>query len=349
MNRHINQEIMNQSKDKTIDYVLSEITVKPKNSFLTKTRIFLFSMTSVVILIVVLLSIPSTSAPQPVLTQQYESEAIAEVSYLTANLLFSTATISETSHMNLSTVYNLSDEETEFEENEEMINLYFDTLRVFLEEDLFSETVQVEVSEDDPNTYIITFQSLGDIYELVVTFTERNFTGTLEVNQVIYQVSGKVEESDTEFNLTFEAEKDESYMKVEYKTEAKENEVEHKYEITQNVNNTEYKKEVKVSREQNEFKVEITENQNQYQLKKETEDGQNQYKLEYNIEGINGEAIITESSNANGETTYQYQIKEGSVEKDITKGKPESNNGNSSNNGNNQQYIGVQKSKEFTT
>lgn len=332
MNRYINEERMNQSKEKSIDVVIEKIKQKPRTRFLSRTRSLVLTSLTLLIILVVMISTPTTPE-NPITISAYESNRIAEISYITSSLIGSNIALSNTDTVFLSTSQKTVDTDTEFENNDEAINVYFDMLRVFLEEDLLDESITYTVSEEDPNTQVITFSILEIAYQLIVTFDNNQFTGTLQVEDTIYQVSGTLESTDEEFKLVIKAVNGDDYVNITFKSET-ENEVEKKYEVKQRINSVETEQEIKISIEENEKSVDIKDGQNQYKLKKELEDGQLQYKLQYQINGVNGEAIITEAENSNGEIIYNYQIKEGNKEKEINHGKPDYTHDDDDNEGN---------------
>ncbi|AIO18403.1 hypothetical protein KQ51_00520 [Candidatus Izimaplasma bacterium HR1] len=326
MNRRIDETRMNESRDKSIDFVLCSIAPKTtRQPFFTRTRTMLLSTFVLIIALVVMFVIPNTNTPgTPVTINAYESERIAEVTYLTTSLIGSNIVLSNTDMMLLDNniIITADNETTEFEDNDELINLYFDTLRVFLEDDLFQNSITTTISEDDPNTHIITFSIQEIEYVLTVTFLNNTFSGTLSVGGVTYDVTGKLEESIDELKLELEAVNGDDYVHIEFVSEQDENEIERKYQIHERINNVEKEQEIKVSLEENEYQIEIKDGENEYRLEKEMEGSEYQYKLEYKINGIEGEAIITESVDVNGNIVYQYQIKEGSNEKEIEHGRP---------------------------
>lgn len=330
MNRMIDENRMNESKERTIEAVLQSVKRPTRRTVFEKYRLTFITGFALVALAIFTFVIPPNGNYTDV--KAYQSETIAEVSYLTSSLISSNLIVKNTDILYLSNDYLIEDT-TQFEENDNVINLYFNTLKVFLEDDLFSSSVVTTVSDTDPNTYIITFQAEQETFVLTITFNQEQFTGTLEVNGDTYDVTGVLEDTPSEFKLVLAAENETSAIEIEYKTERKEAETQHQYQIRQDVNGTVQTKEIKVSRELTGYKVEIKENENQYQLKKEQEGTEFQYKLEYSLNGTTGEAIIQESVDQDGNVSYSYQIKEGSIEKEIIKGKPE-NPGNNNGKGN---------------
>ena len=346
INRKIDTSRMNQSKEKTMDYVLNAIS-KEKQTLnpWVKQRTLLLSTFVLFIALVVLLTSPNIAPPgtNPITISAYESEKIAEISYITTSFIGSSIYISNPLLMHLA-----NGDITEFEDNDELVNLYFDTLRVFLEVDVFSESVTVTNVDDHPNSVIILFTVDEVVYELHITFDENDFFGTLIIAGINYEVIGSLEDTDTEFKLFFEAKNGLDFVHIEYESEEKKDELEAKYQVHQRINNIETEKEIKIKNEDDESSVEITEGTNEYQLVKEFENGEFHYKLQYKINEVEGEAIIKEQTDIHGNTTYNYQIKEGDKEKELNQNKPDYDydeddeedeednnpNGNSNQNGN---------------
>lgn len=336
MKRRIDEVKMNQAKERTMELVMNTITKKPRFSFrIPRLRVAIASMTLFVIALVVMLNTPNPINPdQDIVINAYESEKIAEISYLTSSLIGSSIQVSDPYLMKLGYTF-LTEETTSFEDNDEQINLYFDILKVFLEEDVLDSDVIVTVSEENPKAQMIEFSIEGIAYVLEVEFLETNFTGTLSLNGIEYQVEGVYEEEGQELKFNMKAVSGDNYVQIDFKTENKDDETEVKYEIQQRYQGVESSKEVKVSNEQNEQKVVIKEENNEYTLKKETEDNGIKYKLEYRIDEVEGEAVITETIDSQGNVQYNYSINENGITKQIEHGKPERDNNPGNNNSGN--------------
>jgi hypothetical protein len=320
MNRNIDESRMNRSKEKTMEYVLNTISKEtPTVNSWFKPRILMMSPLVLIIALVIMLTLPNNNPPgtNPITISAYESEKIAEISYITTSFIGASVSVNNSLLLSLAV-----GETTEFEDNDELVNLYFDTLRVFLEDDVFSDSLTVTYVEDDPNSVIILFTVEETSYELHVTFDGSDFSGTLVIAGVIYDVFGNLEDTEEKMNLSFEAKNGQDIVSIEYESEQKSDEIETKYQVHQRIGNVESNKEIKVSQEGNENSVEIKEGNNEYKLAKEMEDGQCQYKLEYKINSVEGEAVIKEQTDVNGNTTYNYQVKEGDTEKEYNQNKP---------------------------
>ncbi len=318
LKRELDLEIVEQAKERSINAVMMEISIPSRKplikAILKPTLVPLFT----VLLILAIALSPRTTTDNPTIINAFESQKYAEITYLSASLIESTTTISTGNIVKLGFL-----DLTEFEDNEELINLYFDTLKVFLEEDNFLSNTTITTLDNHEFQTLISFEENSVTYNFYITIDEDGvIEGLLVINDITYQVEGTTEEDKESLKIELQAKKGSDYITIEYETENKE-EQEIKYQIQTSINGVETNKEVKVSKENDESKVEITEGANEYELKKELEDGQYKYKLQYKINEIEGEAIITEEIDSNGLVQYQYQIKEGNEEKIIDKNKPD--------------------------
>ena len=294
LNRNIDEQRMNESKMNTIDYVMETISVtKEKRFSLSFTKLRLALMLSIIVIAVVSILVldPFSTTPPapsaPVVLTTFETEKLAELSYLSGRLIASSFSVN-----NQSSLMRLGDyDETEFEANIDEFNTYFDMLKVFLDDDAFSNSVTVTSLEEGDYDTSIEFYVDGKLYTFLVIVIDDEISGQLTINSQVFSVEGKYEETDTELSMELIASSGNDYIKIKYKTE-NEDEIEKKYEIEQYIDGIERIKEIKVSIENDEQKVEITEDNDSYELKKEIEDTIVVYKLSYEIDGVEGEVEI---------------------------------------------------------
>lgn len=325
--RNIDEKRMNKSKAKTIDFVMNEIDFSAKKRFVLSFRTLALVMSVLVIAIVtsiVLDPFSSTPSQEPIVLTTFETEKLAELSYISGRLIASTFVLDNPS-INLqlsnpiaqsSIMFLSDDEETELETNIDEFNIYFDMLKVFLDTDTFSNAVTVTpITEGEYDTSIEFFVD-GKRYTFLVIVIENDITGELTINDQVFDVVGTYEETDVELSMEITASSGSNYINIKYKTE-NEDELEKKYEIEQFIDGILRTKEIKVSIEEGEEKVEINENEDTYELEKEIEDSGVVYKLTYKIDGVEGEAEICESINDLGETIYSYRISEGDKVKEL--------------------------------
>ncbi len=318
-NREMNPMYVEESKQRTIQAVMSRIE-PVHSSFGIKSILRLAIVPALILLValIVLLNSPNEVSPinQPI--SAFESEKLAEISYISGSFIGANLTVA-----NPTLQFLAVGDETEFETENETINLYFDTLRVFLDED-FDSLVTITELTDEAFDYKITFEVHDRVYDFYLSIDDEIITGELQIGTQVFTVSGSIEETETETSFTIEAINGTDFVHVEYKYESEvQAETEANYQIQSRINGVETQQEIKVSFEANEQKVEITDGNNEYTLQKEIEDDVVQYKLEYRINDVDGEAIIIESEGVDGTITYSYQVKEGDVEKEIENQKPQ--------------------------
>lgn len=316
LNRVFNETKMNESKTRTIDFVMEEIIVEKRRQFSFNKRLML-SMSLTIFLVLIMLSINTGSNGPGTSTYVLNAASISRVSeatYITGNLL-----ASET-FVNSSMLQMLSDDDSfDFETDIDEFNKYFDVLKVFLDDDPIDIPEITEyVGEDYQNT--IRYMVEGNEYVFHVNYDGEKVIGELIVGTIVYQVTGTIIETKDDTSVDIESRSGSNYIKLKYVKEQS-TETETKYEIESNINGVYREKEIKVERGLEESSVEIHENENEYSLKKELEDSGVVYKLEYKIGTVEGEAEITEHI-SNGVKQYAYNIEEDGKQKEIDKDNP---------------------------
>jgi hypothetical protein len=299
---------------------MNKINERSRYSILRKVyRVSLVPTLLLLIALVMILSPTGDNPPDNTITlSAFESQKLAEISYISSSLIGATIIVDNTLFARLAT-----GDTTEFEDNDEQINLYFDTLKVFLEDENFYDSVTVTVLlEGSEFDQLIEFELNGNIYQFYITIEDGVITGELTIGIKTFAVTGTFEETTEELKIVLEATNGNDYINIEYKTES-EDEIESNYQIQQRINGIESSKEIKISIEDEESKVEIKEGQNEYTLQKEIEDGVVQYKLEYKINGTEGSATISEQVDVDGNVSYNYRVSEGDEEKDVHHNKPD--------------------------
>lgn len=313
MNRTIHQTQLLESKNKTINFVMDEIDSYAKKSIFSFHTYKYVLTTLILIIAVVIVGLTQTNNPTipntGVVLGHYESQRIAEVSYISGSLISHSFTVSN--RMFLSDL-----EESEFEGNIQEFNLYFDMLQAFLNDGNFED--QITVTELEESEYITQITFMEDNQEFIIHLnqTEEVIEGVLITNGQTFELIGTLKETETELQIKLKASNGNDYIEIEYKIES-DDEIERKYEIKQNINGIYKEKEIKVEFGETETKVEITENEDSYELKSEVEEGQLVYKLEYKIGESEGEVTIIPFEDEFGNITYQYIIDEGDYHKEI--------------------------------
>lgn len=343
--RNIDDNKMNESRSRSLDFVMNEISQEKRIFNLRKTIRFTFA--PILLLIFGFILIGTNLDQQTdgfVNLSASSSETLAELSYLSSSFISSNTALSNN---NLTFISN--EDTTEFENEEEQINIYFDILKVFLEDNSLEDSIVITDLDNSDYEQLLSFTIDGTVFDFYITIKDELLEGELLVDNIVYILSGKYIVNENEVNISLEAHNNDDYVIIEYKNDNQEENTT-KYTIKERYQGVEFDKEIKVSKELNESKVDIIENNKSYTLKKSTENGNNKYKLQYDIDGTEGEAIITESVDHEGNISYGYEVKEGNNEKVITKEKPEvpdtgnsgqdddkGNNGNGGRNQNNQE------------
>lgn len=161
-----------------------------------------------------------------------------------------------------------------------------------------------------------------------------------EANEEESENEEEVDEEENETKMVLIATNGEDTLKVVYKTETEEDETTTKFYLEQTIDGVMREIQLKISEEEDEFKVDIKDGENEFTFKREVEEEGTVYKLTYTVDGVSGTVKIIETVDENGETVYEYQIKEGNIEKNTERGKPE-NKGKGNNNGNNNSNTGL--------
>lgn len=335
-NRYIDENKMNESKAKTIDFVMNEINVSARRKFGLSFPKFALTLTVLVIVAISILVLNPFGSnvpipdPKPIVLTKFETEKLAELSYISGRLIAANLSLDkDLFYSQLSNPYVQSsltmldiDDPTEFETNINEFNTYFDMLKIFLEEDTFRNAITItSITESDYDTQIEFFVD-GKLYTFLVIVIDEEITGELTINSQVFDVVGTYEETDKELKLELTASSGSDYIKIKYQTES-EDEIEKKYEIEQNIGGVLKVKEIEVTLEIGEETVEITENNDSYKLKKEMEDTTVIYRLTYKIDEQEGEAAIYETIDINGATVYSYQITEGDKYKEVELNDPD--------------------------
>ena len=319
LQRDIDPIRLEQAKQRTMTAVMERIQPTQPSPYWRRFLRPVLIPTMVLAFVLAVLFFPRGNTPidNPVDINAYNAEKLAELTYLSGNFIGANLTVS------IPDLTFLADTgETEFEQEDVKINFYFDTLRLYLEGIDFTQVVQAEELVDSEFDYLITFELNGKSYEFYVTLDGTNLTGELIVNGIVFTVTGKMEEKSNETSFELEAINGNNYVRIEYEYEV-EDEIESEYRVHSRINGVETEQVIKVSHENDESEVEITDGDNEYKLKREVENGVTTYKLEYKINNVEGEARITETTDINGKSIFQYSVKEGDIEKDIERGKPD--------------------------
>jgi len=317
LNRKVDTNKLEFSKQRTIDYVMTKINEKKSIWSIFKPIKLKFVMTALTVVLLIAVAIITNLNPSSITPtlSEVKTKKLVETSYISATIIANTA-ITATNTTPLSFV-QLADNETEFEKNITDFNRYFDMLKVFIDEENFSDMAIIEEIEDMEYQYKLSYSVDNKEYVIYLSVNEKNeINGEITISGKTMTLEGRIEDKNDEFSLELVARKGKDFIVIEYESEF-EDEIQKKYYIKQDINGVYIEKEVTVEIEDDETKVEIKEGNNSYKLEKYLENGVTIYYLEYEVNNLEGEAFITETNDQFGKTTYSYNIKESGIEKDI--------------------------------
>lgn len=248
----------------------------------------------------------------------------------------------------LSTNENTLEIESELDE----VNIYFDKLKVFMDEGIesvlnISEQTSTMEGYDTEITYAIEDVTYTIYYSFIDELTEKDVVptsnntdnedddeveldeeqefkleGLMIIDGIEYQLTGANEIEDDEQKMWFKT-IDTNNTGNEVKVVIKNENEEQKFEINTKIDGVEKMSKIKFEKEDNETKVELKfqngDQESSYKFKKEIEDDKTVYKFEYEVDGVDGEVKIFEITDELGNVTYKYQIDEDGKTKDIEK------------------------------
>jgi hypothetical protein len=203
--------------------------------------------------------------------------------------------------------YNNLEDKDEFEDDDD--DLYEDDDD---DDDLYEDD---DEEEDDEDLDDLSFKNLSETTTEAPTTEEP----TTEVDGSS-GVTTEVEDGDDdekEEKMVLIATNGENTIKMTYKTETEAGEVETKFEMETLINGIEKEISIVIKVENKEYKVEVEDGDNSYEFKREIEKDGIKYKLEYQVNGVEGEIEIFETTNELGETIYIYEIEEEGKNKEV--------------------------------
>ncbi|ERJ12142.1 hypothetical protein [Haloplasma contractile] len=239
-----------------------------------------------------------------------------------------------------------TDENLEIESELDEVNNYFNKLKAFMDQGLDSAiTINEQTSTHEDYDKEMTYTINGNEYTVYFSLEseteededgdeeaeleEQSFilSGMIVIEGVEYTIVGEKEIEGNESEMWFETTDDETgnYVYVEIANESGEQ----YFAIETEIDGIEKSAELQFEQEKDETKVELelydNDIESYYELSKETENGKSVYKLEYEINNTEGEVIITEVTDEDGNTSYNYNIKENGNTKDLEIGDDEEN------------------------
>jgi len=324
ISRKVDYKQLEEAKAKSVDVVLGKIRNESK-TYGFRFYKYMFSTLLAVAILVVVITLPRGDYDNPNIISAFESERLAEITYVASSFISSDVVTQSSSVLFLS-----NEETTEFENHDDLINFYFDTLKVFLDNDGLGDTVQVVNLSDSEYDQLISFSIDNEDYNFYITLKGNEILGSLVIRDYELSLSGEIEDVEGEFKIIINATQGNSFISLTYITEIK-NDTEIEYSLIQNIDGIEKNKTIKLSIEEDEKKVEIKDGNSEYSLKKEFDDGNFQYNLRYSINDISGNATISEETDINGNQKYVYNVSEQGKEVTVEHGKPANKNDNGNN------------------
>jgi len=318
LNRDFDETRIEMAKVKTIDNVMERIN--QKRSFLSwfslpKLRVAIVTM-SLAILAVVIFATSANNPTTPPVLSEFQTKKLVETSYMSATIISNVVADSITP-LAYTTLLAIDNNETEFEKSIDQFNYYFNMLKAFIDDDSFIDNALVEeLTESDYDYRISYFVDNKEYVFLLKVNDDDTITGQLTIGTKTMIIEGKIKDEANEYKMEIVAKSNQDYIKIEYKTET-DDETVREYQIQEYINGVETEKEVKIEIEGDEVKVEIQEGENEYLLQQYLRNGSTTYYLEYQVNGLEGEAYITESLDVNGKTIYSYHIEEDGKERDL--------------------------------
>ncbi|MCK5731546.1 MAG: hypothetical protein KAH13_00860 [Tenericutes bacterium] len=316
-NRYIDEQKLNNSKQQSINFVMEKVLyIKEKRNIFSNFKVVGASLTlALVVVLSYFMFLSNPTLPIPELSE-FSQEKIVETSYLTGNVLAHSVNQATTlSAMSLSFMYVI-DSETEFEQDIDNFNLYFDMLTVFIDDTDFNKNVSIEYLDGIEYDVLISYVIDSNIYAFYLKIDNTILSGVISINQKEYIVKGELVDLENNFSLKLKAESIDDYIEIEYQTETKE-ETQKQFHIEQNINGVYLEREIQIKYADNLVKIEISDGNGEYKLEQFSTGDVTVYYLEYNINDSEGEVFITESVDEFNNTQYHYDITEEGIEKEF--------------------------------
>ncbi len=313
-NRYIDEQKLNNTKEQNINLVMGKILYKKeRRNIFSNFKIVGTSLSLALVVVLSYFMFFNVPILPTIELSEFSKEKIVETSYLTGNVMAHSITqATALSVMNLSVMY-LVDSETEFEQDIDNFNLYFDMLKVFIDDSDFNKDVTIEYFEQGEYDILISYTIDSNIYAFYLNIQDTTLSGIININQKQYIVEGELVDIENNFSLKLKAESGNDYIEIEYQTETKE-ETEKQFEIKQDINGVYIEREIQIKYEDDSVKVEMNDGNGEYKLEQFSSGAESVYYLEYNINDSEGEVFITESIDEFDNTQYHYDITEDGIE-----------------------------------
>lgn len=316
----IDPEQMNQSKKRTIQKVMNNIDSqhvehvrKRRLSFSKESIIFSFML---VIALIVMITVGDNNGTVEI--QAYETKEIANTTYLTAGIISMSNTVNDlsvsTGFVQLGLMESLGS--TNFEQNINQFNYYFDMLRVYVDQVDLQEIITFEELIDSEFDYKLSYVLDNQLHEFYISQNKTFLSGELHIENTVFIVEGTLEKNNNEIGLELVAYNGEDYVKISYTNEI-DDEIEKKYHIEQKMDQVIIQREITVKIEDDETVVEIKEDNAEYKISKTVLTDGIVYEVEYEVGNQEGEVEILITIDEFGNEVFRYDISENGEEVEI--------------------------------
>lgn len=296
----------------------------------------------------------SSNNESPVVNKLNQSEGLSLSTYLASGFL---QTGKKNDNQTLASSRNIrrsnwkTTEALEFEHELDEVNAYFNQLKVFLDNGVDNvlkveekastlEGYQYEMAYTiDGITYTIYYSMFEEIDDNDEDADDLDVEEEKELDiddvEAYYRLEGLMIIDGIEFILTGARELEDDEVETWFKTVDKKNSANYVYvEIEQEADEQEFiietmingvksKTKLEFETEDNETKVSLKlvndGKESNYKFQKEVEDGITFYKFTYRIGDVKGSVKVIELTDAEGNVTYVYKIKENGKDKEIEK------------------------------
>ena len=316
----IDQNKMNQSKTRTIQQVMATIDMQQeakaaKRRFRLSKESLIFAFLLVIGLFV-MISVGDGNVSIEI--KAYETEEIANVSYLTAGMISMSSTVNEltvsTSIMQLGMIDALN--VTDFEDNIDTFNCYFDMLRVYVDQVDMQEVIVFEELTNHELEYKLSYVLDNQLHEFYIIQIKSRIIGELLIEGVVYQVEGSLEEKENEIGLQITAFNGEDFVSVAYSDDM-DNETDKTYHIEQKIGDVVTNREISIRADGAETKVYIKEDNAEYEISKTVLAEGVIYEVVYKVGNQEGEVEILITIDEFGNEVFIYGISEDGEEIEI--------------------------------
>jgi hypothetical protein len=298
------------------------------------TKLFGFNKESIIVLgVLIVLSITLFSIGDGGITvdiTDYESEEIANVSYVLSGVLTMYTSINGLSETEIEPDPPLSDiYPTEFVKYIEEFNHYFDTTRVFIDHIDILGNHTFEKLNDSEYEYKISYTLDNQLHDFYFTQYKTQIEGKLVVGENEYPIEGSLEEDSNVIGiqLSVKLEGNGNYVDVGYSNEIRENGTK-MYHVTTIRNYKSDYMQIMVAEQVSGTNIVLMSNQADYTISRSISLEDISYHVDYFINGIDGTVEIIVTLDEFGQEIFSYTIYGDDEVVELTLFDPDENNEN---------------------